>query len=81
MNCVELNVHRLGNEVFVEDGNAIPRRQEMLPQVDFHFACIVQNDSIMERWDGCSFSKKVTQKRFCLWNYANGIFEVAKKGQ
>lgn len=44
---------RLGDEVFIEEGNAVPGNQEMLPQGHFHFASLVLNDSIMERGDCC----------------------------
>ncbi len=50
---VDLDVFRLC--VVVEEGNAVPRRQEVFPNTYFHFACVMQDDSIMEKEHGCSF--------------------------
>ncbi len=47
----------------------------------FPFYRVVQNDSVVERVDGCSFHQKVGQECFCLGNYALCTTEVAKEGQ
>lgn len=59
---VQLNVLWLGDDVLIEEGNAIPKSQEMLPQAHLRFACLVQNNSLMERGDGCGFDLKIGQE-------------------
>ncbi len=53
--CEKLDNFGLGDKIVVEEGDAIPGRQEMEPHVHFHFAPVVENDSVMERGDSCGF--------------------------
>ena len=81
--CIWEKLHILGvsDEVIVEEWNSDPRGQKMMPQAHFHFACIVRDDSIMERGDGCTFGQKVGEEEFPLWNKVDDIIEMAKEGQ
>ncbi len=54
--------------------------RKMETHAHFHFAPIVENDSVMERGDGCSFVQENEQKGFCLGDYTDGLIKMAKKG-
>lgn len=76
--CIELNVLRLGDEVFIEEWNTVPRIKIYCHKC---ISIIIHDYSVVKRWDGCSFIKKARQKWFGLWNYANSVIEAAKEGQ